>query len=168
MREFSVPPVAVISDTANLTDPVWENAEKYPRTPQFARKVGGRWRDVSCAQFRDEVVAVARGLIAAGIEPGERVALMSRTRYEWTLIDYAIWAAGGVTVPIYETSSPEQVQWILADSGAVACFVETDAHLSHVLTVRASTPELAPPVADRADRWIARCCRRADGARRRA
>ncbi len=142
MREFSVPPVAVITDTANLTDPVWENAAKYPRTPQFARKVGGGWRDVDCAQFRDEVVAVARGLIASGIEPGQRVALMSRTRYEWTLIDYAIWAAGGVTVPIYETSSPEQVQWILSDSGAVACFVETDAHLSHVITVRPGIPEL--------------------------
>ncbi len=89
------------------------------------------------------MVAVARGLIAAGIEPGQRVALMSRTRYEWTLVDYAIWAAGAVTVPIYETSSPEQVQWILADSGAVACFVETDTHLSHVLTIRESTPELA-------------------------
>ncbi len=142
MREFSVPPVAVISETANLTDPVWENAEKYPHTPQFARNVGGRWRDVDCAQFRDEVVDVARGLIASGIEPGQRVALMSRTRYEWTLIDYAIWAAGGVTVPIYETSSPEQVQWILADSGAVACFVETDAHLSHVINVRPALPEL--------------------------
>ena len=142
MREFTVPPVAAIAATSNLTDPVWDNAEKYPRTPQFARKIGGRWRDISCAQFRDEVVAVARGLIAAGTEPGQRVALMSRTRYEWTLIDYAIWAAGAVTVPIYETSSPEQVQWILADSGAVACFVETDTHLSHVLTIRESTPEL--------------------------
>jgi long-chain acyl-CoA synthetase len=142
VREFSVPPVAVISETANLTDPVWENAEKYPRTPQFACNVGGRWRDVDCARFRDEVVAVARGLIASGVEPGQRVALMSRTRYEWTLIDYAIWAAGGVTVPIYETSGPEQVQWILADSGAVACFVETDAHLSHVITVRPALPEL--------------------------
>ena len=142
MREFTVPPVAAIAATSNLTDPVWDNAEKYPRTPQFARKIGGRWRDISCAQFRDEVVAVARGLIAAGTEPGQRVALMSRTRYEWTLIDYAIWAAGAVTVPIYETSSPEQVQWILADSGAVACFVETDTHLAHVLTIRESTPEL--------------------------
>jgi long-chain acyl-CoA synthetase len=142
VREFTVPPVATVDETTNLTDPVWSNAEKYPRTPQFARKVGGRWRDVSCAQFRDEVLAVARGLIAADIQPGQRVALMSRTRYEWTLIDYAIWAAGGVTVPIYETSSPEQVQWILADSGAVGCVVETDAHLSHVLAIRDRTPEL--------------------------
>jgi long-chain acyl-CoA synthetase len=104
--------------------------------------VSGQWQDVTCAQFRDEVVAVARGLIAAGVQPGERVALMSRTRYEWTLVDYAIWAAGAVTVPIYETSSPEQVQWILSDSGAVACVVETAAHLGHVLAVRASLPDL--------------------------
>jgi long-chain acyl-CoA synthetase len=142
VREFSVPAVATISEAANLTDPVWDNAGQFARTPQFARKVGGRWRDVSCAQFRDEVVAVARGLIAAGIEQGQRVALMSRTRYEWTLIDYAILAVGGVTVPIYETSSPEQVQWILVDSGAVACFVETEAHLSHVLSVREAAPDL--------------------------
>ena len=73
---------------------------------------------MTASQFRDEVVALAKGLIAAGIEPGDRVALMSRTRYEWTLIDYAIWTAGAVTVPIYETSSAEQVEWILADSGA--------------------------------------------------
>src|SRR4029453_14515428 len=78
----------------------------------------------------------------AGIAPGERVALMSRTRYEWTLVDYAIWAAGAVTVPIYETSSPDQVQWILADSGAVAAFVETDVHFGHVQSVRDGTPQL--------------------------
>lgn len=137
-----MPPVATVGDDFNLTDPVWENAERFPDYPQFAVKVGTEWRDVTCAQFRDQVVAVARGLIAAGIEPGQRVGLMSRTRYEWTLIDYAIWAAGAVTVPIYETSSPEQVEWILSDSGAVACVVETDAHLRHVLSVREATPNL--------------------------
>jgi long-chain acyl-CoA synthetase len=143
MREFSVPPVVAISETANLTDPVWTNAEQYPRTVQFLRSDGnGGWSDVTCAQFRDEVVGLARGLIAAGIAPGERVALMSRTRYEWTLVDYAIWAAGAVTVPIYETSSPDQVQWILSDSGAVAAFVETDVHFGHVQGVRAETPDL--------------------------
>jgi long-chain acyl-CoA synthetase len=142
VRELSIAPVAVIPDSANLTDPVWDNAERYRDDPQFARQVGGAWQDITFGQFRDEVVAVARGLIAAGVQPGERVALMSRTRYEWTLIDYAIWAAGAVTVPVYETSSPEQVQWILSDCGAVACVVETDAHLSHVLAVRESTPQL--------------------------
>ena len=80
---------------------------------------------MTASQFRDEVVALAKGLVAAGIEAGDRVALMSHTCYEWTLIDYAIWAAGAITVPVYETSSAEQAEWILSDSGARACFVET-------------------------------------------
>ena len=142
MREFTVAPVAVIADTANLTDPVWDNADRFPHDPQFALRRDGAWHDITCSQFRDQVAAVARGLIAAGVQPGERVALMSRTRYEWTLVDYAIWAAGAIGVPIYETSSPEQVQWILSDSGAVACVVETDAHLASVLAVRESLPDL--------------------------
>src|SRR4030095_11105066 len=100
------------------------------------------WRDVSCAQFRDEVLALAQGLVAAGISPGDRVAMMSKTRYEWTLLDYAIWAAGAVTVPIYETSSAEQVQWILGDSGAVACVIETAAHAKTVESVRTELLDL--------------------------
>jgi long-chain acyl-CoA synthetase len=145
VREFSVPPVATIDDSATLTDPVWDNAATVPDTVQFAvrRGGGGPWHDVTCAQFRDEVVALARGLVAAGVEVGDRVGLMSKTRYEWTLIDYAIWAAGAVTVPIYETSSAEQVAWILSDSGAVACFVETDAHRTIVAQVREEFPALA-------------------------
>jgi long-chain acyl-CoA synthetase len=143
VREFSVPPVAIIDDSATLTDPVWDNAAKAPDAIQFARRTGGAWQDVTCAQFRDEVVALARGLIAAGVQVGDRVGLMSRTRYEWTLIDYAIWAAGAVTVPIYETSSAEQVAWILSDSGAVACFVETDAHRATVAQVRDQFPGMA-------------------------
>ncbi len=111
MREFSVPPIVTVSDTANLTDPVWDNAES-PRTPSSSPGAtpSGGWAEVTCRQFRDEVRAVARGLIAAGIDAGDRVGLMSRTRYEWTLLDYAIWAAGAVTVPIYETSSAEQIR----------------------------------------------------------
>ncbi|MFI5914895.1 AMP-dependent synthetase/ligase [Dactylosporangium sp. NPDC051541] len=143
MREFSVPAAVAVADTATLTDPVWDNAAVAPTTVQFQRLVAGAWQDVTCAQFRDEVVALARGLLAAGIEPGERVALMSRTRYEWTLIDYAIWTCGAVTVPIYDSSSPEQVAWILEDSGAVACFVETDAHRDAVAQVRDRIPGLA-------------------------
>ncbi|GII21999.1 AMP-dependent synthetase/ligase [Planosporangium mesophilum] len=142
MREFSVPPVAIIGDSANLTDPVWANAAQAPDAIQFARRVGDEWRDVTCGQFLDEVVALARGLIAAGVQVGDRIGLMSRTRYEWTLIDYAIWAAGAVTVPIYETSSAEQVAWILSDSGAVACFVETDAHRATVSEVRDRIPTM--------------------------
>jgi long-chain acyl-CoA synthetase len=143
VREFSVPPVVTIGENATLTDPVWENAASAPDAVQFARRRGDTWQDVTCAQFLDEVVALARGLLAAGIERGERVGLMSKTRYEWTLIDYAIWSCGAVTVPIYETSSAEQVAWILADSGAVACFVETDQHRAMIDSVREQAPDLA-------------------------
>jgi long-chain acyl-CoA synthetase len=147
--------VATIGDAANLTDPVWDNAVVAPKTVQFSRRTREGWQDVTCAQFRDEVRAVAAGLIAQGIEPGERVGLMSKTRYEWTLVDYAIWACGAVTVPIYETSSAEQVQWILSDSGAVACVVETEGHSATVASVRDAVPTLtrvwpieSPPRAD--------------------
>jgi long-chain acyl-CoA synthetase len=142
VREFSVPPVVTVGDAANLTDPVWDNAAAAPDTVQFRRRRDGAWLDVTCGQFRDEVVALARGLVAAGIQPGARVGLMSRTRYEWTLIDYAIWSVGAVTVPVYETSSAEQVAWILEDSGAVAVFVETEAHALLVAGVRADLPAL--------------------------
>ncbi|HEY6596143.1 MAG TPA: AMP-dependent synthetase/ligase [Asanoa sp.] len=144
MREFSVPPVATIGDATNLSDAVWENAAVAPDAVQFRRRgAGDEWVDVTCAEFRDDVTALARGLIAAGIEPGMRVGLMSRTRYEWTLIDYAILSVGAVTVPVYETSSAEQVAWILADSGAVACFVETNAHALILAGIPDEVPALA-------------------------
>jgi long-chain acyl-CoA synthetase len=106
------------------------------------RRTGGDWQDVTAEQFRAQVAALAKGLIAAGIERGDRVALMSRTRYEWTLADYAIWAAGAVTVPVYETSSAEQVQWILGDSGARAAIAETDDHAKIISDVRVNLPDL--------------------------
>ncbi|MEU4773343.1 long-chain fatty acid--CoA ligase [Micromonospora sp. NPDC023644] len=142
MREFSVPPIVTVGDAANLTDPVWDNAEVAPDEVQFVRPAGGAWADVTCRQFRDEVVAAARGLVAAGVQPGDRVGLMSRTRYEWTLLDYAIWAAGAVTVPVYETSSADQAAWILSDSGAVACVVESNAHATLIAGVRDRLPDL--------------------------
>jgi long-chain acyl-CoA synthetase len=145
VREFSVPPVVTVGDAANLTDPVWDNAEVAPDFVQFVRRTpggSGDWEDVTCRQFRDEVVATARGLVAAGIEPGMRVGLMSKTRYEWTLLDYAIWAAGAVTVPIYETSSAEQMAWILADSGAVACVLESNDNALCLAGVRDRLPAL--------------------------
>ncbi|MQA27820.1 MAG: AMP-binding protein, partial [Micromonosporaceae bacterium] len=142
MREFSAPPVAAVSDDANLTDPVWRNADTDPDLVQFSRREGGAWKGVTAARFRDEVITVAKGLIAAGVGSGDRVGLMSKTRYEWTLFDYAIWAAGGVVVPVYETSSAEQVEWILSDSGAVACVVETDDHAAVVDSVRDRLPAL--------------------------
>ena len=107
---------------------MWANAERFAGSPSFRRRIDGGWIDVTAREFAGQVTAVAKGLIAAGIEHGDRIALMSKTRYEWTLLDYAIWAAGGSTVPIYETSSAEQVEWILSDSGAKAVVVESPAH----------------------------------------
>jgi long-chain acyl-CoA synthetase len=108
----------------------------------FSRRTAGGWQPVTSRQFADAVAALAGGLVAAGVEAGDRVGIMSRTRYEWTLADYAIWTAGAVAVPIYETSSAEQAQWILADSGAVAVVVETAEHQALVESVRDRAPEL--------------------------
>ena len=102
MREYSIPALARIPATANLADVVFGRAQTAPDTVMLRKRTAdGRWQDVTAWQFRGEVSALAKGLIAAGIDPGDRVALMSHTRYEWTLIDYAIWAAGAVTVPVY-------------------------------------------------------------------
>jgi long-chain acyl-CoA synthetase len=129
--EYSLPALAEIPATANLAQVVFRRAAEQPQAVMLRRPgaagLSGEWTDVTARQFRDEVTALAKGLIAAGIEAGDRVALMSHTRYEWTLIDYAIWAAGAIVVPVYETSSAEQAEWILSDSGARACFVETAA-----------------------------------------
>ena len=143
MREYSIPALVDVPAAASLADVVFTRAAQDPHAVVMRRRTGaGRWDDVTAAQFRDEVAPLAKGLVAAGIEPGDRVALMSRTRYEWTLIDYAIWAAGGVTVPIYETSSAEQVEWILGDSGARAAFAETAGHAETVSEVRGRVPAL--------------------------
>ena len=100
MREFSTPLSIAIPTTGNLTDDVVANAREAGSTAVFSRNGGDGWVDVTAAEFHDDVCAVAKGLIAAGVAPGDRVALLSKTRYEWTLFDYAIWFAGAVTVPI--------------------------------------------------------------------
>ena len=126
--------------TGNLTDDVVRHAAEAPHAVLFspaARRATSTWDDVTAAAFHAEVRGVAKGLLAAGVEPGDRVALISRTRYEWTLLDYAIWYAGAVGVPIYETSTPEQVRWILLDSGACAVVAEGPAHLARIAEVRA-------------------------------
>ncbi len=108
----------------------------------FSRRTPDGWVDVTAQQFLDDVRAVAKGLLAAGVEAGDRVALLSRTRYEWTLFDYAIWFAGAVTVPIYETSSAEQIEWILEDSAARAVVAETPEHTARLKEVRDRVAEL--------------------------
>jgi long-chain acyl-CoA synthetase len=141
MREIAVAPL-VEPYGGGLADLIYTNAAEVPDTVVFSRKKGASWEDVTAAQFRDEVDEVAKGLIGAGIGAGDRVAILAATRYEWTLFDFAIWAAGAVPVPIYATSSTEQVQWILSDSGAVAVIVEDDALAAKVETVRAEVPTL--------------------------
>ncbi|MEV0265977.1 AMP-dependent synthetase/ligase [Streptomyces sp. NPDC050617] len=142
MREFSLPALYEVPADGNLTDLIRRNAAQRPEVTVIGRKVDGRWQDVSAAAFLAEVRSAAKGLIASGVRPGDRVGLMSRTRYEWTLLDFAVWSAGAVTVPVYETSSPEQIQWILGDSGAVACLVESPEHEAAVESVRDRLPEL--------------------------
>ncbi|WP_151772866.1 AMP-dependent synthetase/ligase [Streptomyces abyssomicinicus] len=143
MREFSLPALYEVPADGNLTDLVRRNAAQHPDTAVIARKDDrGAWQDVTARQFLAEVNAAAKGLIGAGVQPGDRVALISRTRYEWTLLDFAIWSAGAVTVPVYETSSPEQIEWILGDSGATAVVVETAAHAAGVEQVRSQLPAL--------------------------
>jgi long-chain acyl-CoA synthetase len=142
LREFSLPALYEVPSDGNLTDLIRRNAAQHPDVAVMGRKVAGDWTDVTATQFLAEVRAAAKGLIAAGVQPGDRVALMSRTRYEWVQLDFAIWSAGAVTVPVYETSSAEQVQWILGDSGAVAVIVEGEAHAAAVESVRDRLPSL--------------------------
>ncbi|HEY0890288.1 MAG TPA: AMP-dependent synthetase/ligase [Nocardioides sp.] len=145
MREFSTPLTIDLPVTGNLTDDVVANAREAADAVLFSRPApaaDGGWEDVTAAEFLAEVTAVAKGLVASGVEPGDRVALFSKTRYEWTLLDYAIWFAGAVTVPIYETSSAEQVGWILKDSGAKAVMAEGRDHVSRVNEARGELGDL--------------------------
>lgn len=126
VRQVSVPPLVPPVPNGSLADIPFDNAHDAPHEAVLSRKQpDGRWLDVTAAAFAGEVGAVAKGLIAEGLRPGDRLAIMARTTYEWTLLDFAAWAAGLVTVPVYPTSSAFQARWILQDSGAVACAVES-------------------------------------------
>ncbi|MFJ3083803.1 AMP-dependent synthetase/ligase [Streptomyces halstedii] len=144
MREFTVPPMAAAAPhTGGLADTVFDFAQEDPGRIALGRKgPDGRWHDVTAAAFRDEVLALAKGLIAHGIRFGDRVALMSRTRYEWTLFDLALWAVGAQSVPVYPTSSAEQVLWMLYDAEVVAVMVEHEDHAMTVGSVIDRLPDL--------------------------
>ena len=130
-----MPAIVPQATNGNLSDLVANRAATEPDRITLSRPLGEGWQGVSAKEFDAEVRAVAKGLIAAGINVGDRVAIMAKTRYEWTVLDFAIWYAAGVSVPIYETSSAEQVEWILSDSGAVAIIVETPQHRELVTPV---------------------------------
>ncbi|HEV7203361.1 MAG TPA: long-chain fatty acid--CoA ligase [Jatrophihabitans sp.] len=144
MREYSVPIAYDVKPGDNITQDVFDHARTWPDGVGLRRLVDGQWVPVTWREFTHQVSALAAGLIGAGVSPGDRVALMSRTRFEWTLVDYAILSAGGITVPIYPTSSLEQVEWILGDSGATAVVVETGAHARMVAQARVNLPALGP------------------------
>ncbi|NKY34114.1 long-chain fatty acid--CoA ligase [Nocardia speluncae] len=129
MREFEAPASYTIPEDANNSDAVFRHAKQSPAAVMFNVPDGrGGWRDVRAAEFAQSVTDVAKGLIASGIELGDRVAIMAGTRYEWALLDFAIWAAGGCTVAIYDSSSAEQARWILQDSATALLIVENDKH----------------------------------------
>ena len=142
MRELTIPSAGTPPQN-NAAQFVFDNARTRPDLVSLKVRSGDGWREVTAAQFAEQVLDVARGLVAAGIAPGDRVALMSKTRYEWTLFDFAVLAIGAVVVPIYETSSAEQVEWILSDSEAGSVIVETAAHAAIVSEVRERTPGLS-------------------------
>lgn len=125
MNEVTIPALVPAATAGNLTNLIAERAWFEPERIMLSRPLGEGWQPVTARELEAEVRAVAKGLIAAGIQIGDRVAIMARTRYEWTILDFAIWFAGGCVVPIFDTSSPEQVEWILSDSGSVGVIVET-------------------------------------------
>jgi len=135
MNEISTPAIVPTATAGNLTNLIAERAWFEPERVTMSRPLGDGWQPVSAREVEEEVRTTAKGLVAAGIQIGDRVAIMARTRYEWTILDFAIWYAGGCVVPIYETSSAEQVDWILNDSGAVGLIVETPTHKELVSTV---------------------------------
>ncbi len=142
MREFTNPPLASAPPVGGLADVIFEYAQEDPLRVALGRKdEEGRWRDVTAAEFRDEVLALAKGLLAHGVRFGDRVAIMCRTRYEWTLFDFALWTIGPV-VPIYPTSSAEQVFWMLYDAQVSAAMVEHEDHAMTIATVIDRLPQL--------------------------
>jgi long-chain acyl-CoA synthetase len=131
-----------VTGTESLTDMVWANAERFGATIGFRRRDAGSWADVTTREFATQVLELAKGMIAAGLRPGDRVAVFSATRYEWTLFDFACWSVGAATVPIEPTATSAEVEWILSDSGACAVIVETAAHRETVRRVVDRLPEI--------------------------
>ncbi len=142
MREYSVPARFSVGEYDNIAAAVFEHERDDPSQVIFQRQIDGVWTDVTCAEAADQIRSAALGLIALGVQAGDRVSIFSATRYEWPILDFAILSVGAVTVPIYETSSAEQVRWVLQDSGAVLAFAETDAHATMVTELTGELPAL--------------------------
>ncbi|GAA4042202.1 AMP-dependent synthetase/ligase [Streptomyces shaanxiensis] len=145
MRDLGLAPPTVTSLTGGLADSVFETAAHNPMLPLLARRPdpsSTTWEEVTAVEMRDEVADLAKGLIASGVSPGHRVAIMARTRYEWTVFSYALWVVGAEVVPIYPTASRDQVEWILRDAECVAVVVEDEQAIMTVGSVCGSLPQL--------------------------
>ncbi|MFJ2370164.1 AMP-dependent synthetase/ligase [Microbacterium sp. NPDC087665] len=140
MVQFEVPAIVPADPDANVADLLAARVQATPDRALFSVPDRDGWRDISAADFQTAVVALAKGLVASGIQPGEKVGFLARTTYEWTLVDFALFYAGAVMVPIYETSSPSQIQWIMEDSGAIALILESAEHFSRVDEIRGDLP----------------------------
>ncbi|RZI90039.1 MAG: long-chain fatty acid--CoA ligase, partial [Microbacterium sp.] len=138
--QFEVPAVVPADPQANVSDLLVERVKATPSLALFAVPDGEGWRDVTAAEFQRDVIALAKGFVAGGIQPGDKVGLIARTTYDWSLIDFALFFAGAVMVPIYETSSASQINWILTDSGAVAVIAESADHVARIDEIRAEVP----------------------------
>ncbi len=138
--QFEVPAVVPADPEANTTDLLVERVKATPSLALFAVPDGDGWRDISAAEFQREVILLAKGLAAAGVQPGDKIGYIARTTYEWTLVDFALFFAGAVMVPIYETSSASQISWILSDSGAVAVIAESEEHAARIAEIREEIP----------------------------
>ncbi|SFR79149.1 long-chain acyl-CoA synthetase [Agromyces sp. CF514] len=143
MIQFDTPVVVPADPEANATDLLVQRVAATPDSVLFSLPTAdGGWSPVTTREFYDQVIALAKGFVAAGIQPGDKVGLMSKVRYEWTLIDFAMWFAGGILVPVYETNSPAQVRWSLSDSGAIAAILETPDHFTRFDEVHPDLPAI--------------------------
>ncbi|ORA10249.1 long-chain fatty acid--CoA ligase, partial [Mycobacterium asiaticum DSM 44297] len=142
MRQYSVPARFTVDEHDNVAAVVYQHERDDPEYVIYKRRVDGAWTDVTCAQAAEQIRSAALGLIGLGVEAGDRVSIFSATCYEWAILDLAILSIGAVTVPIYETSSAEQVRWVLQDSEAVVAFAETDAHAAMVTELTGELPAL--------------------------
>ncbi len=138
--QFDVPAVVPADPDANISDLLVERVKASPSRALFAVPEGAGWRDITAAEFQREVIALAKGFVAAGIEPGDKVGFIARTTYDWSLVDFALFFAGAVMVPIYETSSPSQISWILTDSGATSIIAESAEHTGRIAEIRDEVP----------------------------
>ena len=143
MQQFEVPIKVPVDPDANTTDLLVDRVAKTPDSALFSIPTGdGQWEDITAREFHRQVIALAKGFVASGIQPGDKIGLMAKTRYEWTLIDFATWFAGAVLVPIYETNAPSQIHWNLTDSGAVAIITENADHAARFDEIRADVPDV--------------------------